>query len=82
MEYAVDGSTGYIRTYNGRGRHGWVEIDMNGTTYVFDLNFEYGGYGNGYQINYGMLGTFKYIDYARVDERQTLNRTGNLPHVQ
>ena len=58
---------GYIRTYNGRGRHGWVEIDMNGTTYVFDPNFEYGGYGNGYQINYGMTGTFKYIDYARVD---------------
>ena len=58
---------GYIRTYNGRGRHGWVEIDMNGTTYVFDPNFEYGGYGNGYQINYGMSGTFKYIDYARVD---------------
>ena len=27
---------------------------MNGTTYVFDPNFEYGGYGNGYQINYGM----------------------------
>ena len=58
---------GYIRTYNGRGRHGWVEIDMNGTTYVFDPNFEYGGYGNGYQINYGMSGTFKYIDYVRVD---------------
>ena len=58
---------GYIRTYNGRGRHGWVEIDMNGTTYVFDPNFEYGGYGNGYQINYGMSGTFKYIDSARVD---------------
>ena len=58
---------GYIRTYNGRGRHGWVEIDMNGTTYVFNPNFEYGGYGNGYQINYGMSGTFKYIDYARVD---------------
>ena len=58
---------GYIRTYNGRGRHGWVEIDMNGTTYVFDPNFEYGGYGNGYQINYGMSGTFEYIDYARVD---------------
>ena len=58
---------GYIRTYNGRGRHGWVEIDMNGTTYVFDPNFEYGGYGNGYQINYGMSGTFKYFDYARVD---------------
>ena len=58
---------GYIRTYNGRGRRGWVEIDMNGTTYVFDPNFEYGGYGNGYQINYGMSGTFKYIDYARVD---------------
>ena len=47
---------------------------MNGTTYVFDPNFEYGGYGNGYQI--------KYIDYARVDERKTLNRKGNLPHVQ
>lgn len=55
---------------------------MNGTTYVFDPNFEYGGYGNGYQINYGMSGTFKYIDYARVDEQQTLNRKGNLPHVQ
>lgn len=40
---------------------------MNGTTYVFDPNFEYGGYGNGCQINYGMFGTFKYIDYARVD---------------
>ncbi|WP_417424897.1 hypothetical protein [Hominenteromicrobium sp.] len=55
---------------------------MNGTTYVFDPNFEYGGYGNGCQINYGMSGTFKYIDYARGDEWQTLNRKGNLPHVQ
>lgn len=40
---------------------------MNGTTYVFDPNFECGGYDNGYQINYGMSGTFKYIDYARGD---------------
>ena len=55
---------------------------MNGATYVFGPNFEYGGYGDGYQINYGMSGTFKYIDYARVDEQQALNRKGNLPYVQ
>ena len=66
LGYDVYFVEGYIRTYNGPGRHGWCEIVMDGTTYVFDPNFEYGGYGNGYKITYGASGTFQYIDYKRV----------------
>ena len=43
-------------------------IVINGTTYVFDPNFENENPGrNGYQITYGQSGTWKYTNWTRVD---------------
>ena len=47
--------------------HGWVEIVMNGTVYVFDPNFTYWTGRNGYKITYGMSGTYRYTDYKRLN---------------
>ena len=48
--------------------HSWCEIVINGTTYVFDPNFENENPGrNGYQITYGQSGTWKYTNWTRVD---------------
>ena len=43
--------------------HAWVEITMGGTTYVFDPDFQYETGRNGYQIRYGMSGTWRYTNY-------------------
>lgn len=47
--------------------HAWVEIDMDGTTYVFDTDFQYETGRNGYQITYGTSGTWRYTDYFYMD---------------
>lgn len=51
----------------GMGDHGWVEINMNGTTYVFDPDFQHETGRNGYQITYGASGTWRYTDGVFVD---------------
>lgn len=51
----------------GMGPHGWCEIVMNGTTYVFDPNFTNETGRNGYQITYGASGTWMYSSYGRVN---------------
>ena len=43
--------------------HAWVEIDMSGTTYVFDTDFQYETGRNGYQFRYGTSGTWRYTNY-------------------
>ncbi len=48
----------------GWGPHSWVEIDINGATYVFDPDFTYGTGRNGYMISYGQTGTWQYADYT------------------
>ena len=59
---------GYVPSTRGtRATHAWVEIDMDGTTYVFDPNFTYRTHRNGYLIHYGMSGTWMYVDYGRVN---------------
>lgn len=45
----------------GLGPHSWVEIIINGTTYVFDPNFTHDTGRNGYQITYGQSGTWRYV---------------------
>lgn len=62
--YFVEGAVPY-RT-GGYGAHGWAEIVIGGTTYVFDPDFQYNTGRNGYQITYGASGTWKYVNYARV----------------
>ena len=46
--------------------HGWTEIVINGTTYVCDPNFTNETGKNGYMINYGNSGTWRYQSYSRV----------------
>ena len=51
----------------GLGVHSWVEIDINGSTYVFDPDFTHESGRNGYQISYGMSGTWRYSNYYRMN---------------
>lgn len=47
----------------GLGPHSWCEIRINGATYVFDPDFTHETGRNGYQIHYGMSGTWRYTSY-------------------
>ena len=58
---------GYVATNSDPAIHGWVEIDMDGTTYVFDPEFEYAEGLNGFQFTYGASNTYQYMDYYRWD---------------
>lgn len=62
--YYVEGSVPLA--VGGFGPHGWCEIVINGTTYVFDPNFTNETGRNGYQITYGTSGTWRYMNYHRV----------------
>ena len=46
--------------------HGWCEVVMDGQLYVLDPYWSRKGY-NGYKIQYGQKGTYRYTDYKRVD---------------
>ena len=48
----------------GLGPHSWVEIKINGTTYVFDPDFTESTGKNGYMIHYGQSGTWRYQSYS------------------
>ena len=50
----------------GMGPHGWCEIVIDGFTYVFDPDFTNNTGRNGFQIYYGMSGTWRYSNYKRV----------------
>jgi WD40 repeat protein len=43
--------------------HSWDEITIDGTVYIFDPAFDRGGKRNGYMIQYGQTGTWKYQNY-------------------
>lgn len=68
LGYDVHRVNGYVpisaTEYN---PHGWCEIDMNGTTYVFDPNCTNEMHMNGYQITYGTSGTWRYSFYSRIN---------------
>ena len=68
LGYDAHQMAGYVPLLGGgMGVHSWVEIDMNGTTYVFDPNFTNQTGRNGYQIYYGMSGTWRYSNYYRMN---------------
>lgn len=46
------------------GNHGWVEVYIDGKTYVCDPNFEYETGRNGYMFFYKTKGTWVYSNYA------------------
>ena len=49
--------------------HSWVEMYINGITYVFDPDYAYNVGGNaGFQIQYGQKGTWRYSNYAPMGE--------------
>lgn len=60
--------TGYVP--NARGTlsdHTWLEIDMDGETYVCDPAFRHSTGKNGYLFKYRTRGTWRYSDYYRVN---------------
>lgn len=68
LGYDAHQIAGYVPLRGGKmGVHSWVEIDMNGSTYVFDPDFTNETGRNGYQISYGMSGTWRYSDYYRMN---------------
>ena len=68
LGYDAHQIAGYVPLRSGNmGVHSWVEIDMNGSTYVFDPNFTHESGRNGYQISYGMSGTWRYSNYYRMN---------------
>lgn len=56
---------GTFKKTNGKGNHGWVEIDEGGKTYVYDPNFTSQFKMNGYRITYGAKNTLKYLTHKR-----------------
>ncbi|MDO5338366.1 MAG: transglutaminase domain-containing protein [Eubacteriales bacterium] len=59
--------SGYVPlAAGGMGDHGWVEIVINGATYVCDPDFAYETGRNGYMITYGASGTWQYTGGRRV----------------
>ncbi|MBR2553830.1 MAG: hypothetical protein IKE94_03105 [Aeriscardovia sp.] len=46
--------------------HSWTEVKVNGKFYVFDPDFVVDQGGNGFQINYGDKGTWRYTDAYRM----------------
>ncbi|MBR3056717.1 MAG: DUF4214 domain-containing protein [Clostridiales bacterium] len=69
MGYDSHQIVGYVKNRNGGlSPHSWVEIDMEGTTYVFDPEFEQTKDGrDGWKFKYGRSGTWMYADYKRVN---------------
>ena len=51
----------------GMGPHSWVEIVVNGSTYVCDPDFTYDSGRNGYMIYYKQPGTWMYMNYHRIN---------------
>lgn len=51
----------------GYGPHSWVEIEIDGTIYVFDPDFTNETQRNGYQITYGQSGTWIYNRISVMD---------------
>lgn len=48
--------------------HSWVEIDVDGQTYVYDPDFQMGTGKNGFKIQYGQKGTWRYQQYSQMSE--------------
>ena len=67
LGYDAHQIAGYVMSVNGNSPHSWVEINIEGTLYVFDVSFENGGLGDGYYFTYGTPGTWRYVDYFRMN---------------
>ena len=56
--YAIQGKVPYRDA--DFGEHAWVEVVIDGTTYVCDPDFEWQEKRNGYMLRYGQSGTWQY----------------------
>jgi hypothetical protein len=56
--YQISGSVPLLA--GGYGPHSWVEIKIDGKTYVYDPDFTNETGRNGYKISYGQSGTWRY----------------------
>lgn len=67
MGYDAHQVAGFVPTAGGGMEdHSWVEIGMEDGIYVFDPSYAQTG-RNGYQIYYGMSGTWRYMNYYRMN---------------
>ncbi len=68
MGYDAHMTTGYVKVEGGWGRHGWVEIIVNGETFVCDpyVRYRFGLQGS-YFIHYGDRGTYIYDEPVWMD---------------
>ena len=65
MGYDVRMRNGGVGHANGSASpHGWCEIKIGSTWYVFDSNFHNETGRNGYKIKYGQSGTWAYVKYG------------------
>lgn len=68
LGYEAHQMDGYVPSRGGgRTPHSWVEVVINGSTYVFDPDFTHETGRNGYQISYGTSGTWIYSGYYRMN---------------
>ncbi len=69
MGYSPRQMCGYVPSRaGGMTIHSWVEIDVDGKTYVCDPDFTYGTGKNGFMIQYGQSGTWRYTSYSAMSE--------------
>ena len=68
MGYDARMITGYVRVAGGYARHGWVEIVMDGETFVCDpyVRYRFGLEGS-YLFHYGDKGTYMYSEPTRME---------------
>lgn len=68
LGYDAHHMSGYVpRRGGGMAIHSWVEVVMDGVIYVVDPDFAYETGGNGYLIQYGQPGTWRYQNYYRMN---------------
>ena len=69
MGYNVRQMAGQVPLRSGGdGPHSWVEIDMEGQTYVFDPDFTNYTNQNGFKFKYGQSGTWIYKNMSEMHE--------------
>lgn len=65
LGYGARQMDGYVRNVRGGlSPHSWVEIDLDGQTYVFDPDYTYARKKSAFKIQYGQKGTWQYQKYT------------------
>ncbi|MBQ6734295.1 MAG: transglutaminase domain-containing protein [Lachnospiraceae bacterium] len=68
LGYDAHQVSGYVPRNDGsKAPHSWVEIDIDGVTYAYDISTMRNYHLNTYQFTYGSPGTWRYDDYYRMN---------------